>query len=193
MKNKDFFAHKTAVIDNGAVIGDNTKIWHFSHIMSSAKIGEHCILGQNVFVANNVIIGNNVKIQNNVSVYTGVICEDNVFLGPSMVFTNISNPRSAVVRKGNYEKTLVKKGASIGANATIICGNTIGEYAFIGAGAVITKDVPDYALMLGTPAKNVGWMSRYGHRLKFDRNNIAVCPESKEKYILKNNKIEIIE
>lgn len=193
MKNKDFFAHKTAVIDNGAVIGDNTKIWHFSHIMSSAKIGEHCIVGQNVFVANNVIIGNNVKIQNNVSVYTGVICEDNVFLGPSMVFTNISNPRSAVVRKGNYEKTLVKKGASIGANATIICGNTIGEFAFIGAGAVITKDVPDYALMLGTPAKNAGWMSRYGHRLKFDKNNIAVCPESKEKYILKNDRIELIE
>ena len=190
---KDYFVHETAVIDEGAQIGKGTKIWHFCHVMSKSKIGENCSLGQNVFVADEVVLGNNVKVQNNVSIYTGVICEDDVFLGPSMVFTNVSNPRSAVVRKGKYERTLVKKGASIGANATIVCGHTIGEYAFIGAGAVVTKDVPAFALMIGTPARQVGWMSRYGHRLHFDENNIAVCPESGEKYRLtENNKIEII-
>ena len=190
---KDYFVHETAVIDEGAQIGKGTKIWHFCHVMSKSKIGGNCSLGQNVFVADDVVLGNNVKVQNNVSIYTGVICEDDVFLGPSMVFTNVSNPRSAVVRKGQYERTLVKKGASIGANATIVCGHTIGEYAFIGAGAVVTKDVPAFALMIGTPARQVGWMSRYGHRLHFDENNIAVCPESGEKYRLtENNKIEII-
>ncbi len=190
---KDYFVHETAVIDEGAQIGKGTKIWHFCHVMSKSKIGENCSLGQNVFVADEVVLGNNVKVQNNVSIYTGVICEDDVFLGPSMVFTNVSNPRSAVVRKGKYERTLVKKGASIGANATIVCGHTIGEYAFIGAGTIVTKDVPAFALMIGTPARQVGWMSRYGHRLHFDENNIAVCPESGEKYRLtENNKIEII-
>ena len=190
---KDYFVHETAVIDEGAQIGKGTKIWHFCHVMSKSKIGENCSLGQNVFVADDVVLGNNVKVQNNVSIYTGVICEDDVFLGPSMVFTNVSNPRSAVVRKGQYERTLVRKGASIGANATIVCGHTIGEYAFIGAGAVVTKDVPAFALMIGTPARQVGWMSRYGHRLHFDENNIAVCPESGEKYRLtENNEVEII-
>jgi len=193
MENKNFFSHETAVIDEGAKIGKGTKIWHFCHIMSKAKIGENCSFGQNVFVADNVEIGNNVKVQNNVSIYTGVICEDDVFLGPSMVFTNVTNPRSAVVRKGQYEQTLVKKGASIGANATIVCGHTIGKYAFVGAGAVVTKDVPDFALMVGTPAKQIGWMSRYGHRLNFDENNIAICPESGEKYKLIDDKVKIIE
>jgi UDP-2-acetamido-3-amino-2,3-dideoxy-glucuronate N-acetyltransferase len=193
MENKKFFSHETAVIDEGAKIGKGTKIWHFCHIMSKAKIGENCSFGQNVFVADNVEIGNNVKVQNNVSIYTGVICEDDVFLGPSMVFTNVTNPRSAVVRKGQYEQTLVKKGASIGANATIVCGHTIGKYAFVGAGAVVTKDVPDFALMVGTPAKQIGWMSRYGHRLNFDENNIAICPESGEKYKLIDDKVKIIE
>ncbi len=192
MNKQDYFAHETAVIDEGAKIGNGTKIWHFCHIMSKAEIGENCSFGQNVFVADDVKIGNNVKVQNNVSIYTGVICEDDVFLGPSMVFTNITNPRSAVVRKGQYETTLVKKGASIGANATIVCGHTVGQYAFIGAGAVVTKDVPDFALMVGTPAKQIGWMSRYGHRLNFDENNIAVCPESNEKYKLNNNKVELV-
>ncbi len=193
MENKKFFSHETAVIDEGAKIGKGTKIWHFCHIMSKAKIGENCSFGQNVFVADNVEIGNNVKVQNNVSIYTGVICEDDVFLGPSMVFTNVTNPRSAVVRKGQYEQTLVKKGASIGANATIVCGHTIGKYAFVGAGAVVTKDVPDFALMVGTPAKQIGWMSRYGHCLNFDENNIAICPESGEKYKLIDDKVKIIE
>ncbi len=188
----EYFYHETAIIDKGAKIGKNTKIWHFCHIMSKSEIGENCSLGQNVFVADDVKIGNNVKIQNNVSIYTGVICEDDVFLGPSMVFTNISNPRSAVVRKGQYEKTLVKKGASIGANATIVCGHTIGEYAFIGAGAVVTKDVPDYALMVGAPAKQIAWMSRFGHRLNFDEKNEAVCPESNQKYILINGNVKIV-
>ncbi len=192
MNKQDYFAHETAVIDDGAKIGKGTKVWHFCHIMSKAEIGENCSFGQNVFVADDVKIGNNVKVQNNVSIYTGVICEDDVFLGPSMVFTNITNPRSAVVRKGQYETTLVKKGASIGANATIVCGHTVGQYAFIGAGAVVTKDVPDFALMVGTPAKQIGWMSRYGHRLNFDENNIAVCPESNEKYKLNNNKVELV-
>ncbi|MFO8234027.1 MAG: DapH/DapD/GlmU-related protein [Bacteroidales bacterium] len=180
----EYFAHETAVIDEGCTIGEGTKIWHFSHIMPRAKIGQKCNLGQNVVVAPDVILGNNVKVQNNVSIYTGVICEDDVFLGPSMVFTNISNPRSEIVRRGKYEQTLVKKGASIGANVTVICGNTIGAYAFIGAGAVVTKDVKPYALILGNPGRQAGWMSEYGHRLVFDEENIAFCPESHDKYIL---------
>jgi UDP-2-acetamido-3-amino-2,3-dideoxy-glucuronate N-acetyltransferase len=187
-----FYAHPTAVIDEGATIGENSKIWHFSHIMPKAVIGKDCNLGQNVFVADNVIIGDNVKIQNNVSLYTGVICEDDVFLGPSMVFTNVINPRSGVNRRGQYEKTTIKKGASIGANSTIVCGNDIGEYAFIGAGAVVTKYVPAYALVVGTPAKQIGWMSEYGHRLTFNEEGIAVCPESGEKYELKDGKVKKI-
>lgn len=184
-----FFAHQTAVIDEGCTIGAETKIWHFSHIMADCIIGEKCNIGQNVVVSPRVVLGNNVKVQNNVSIYTGVICEDNVFLGPSMVFTNILNPRSAVIRRDQYVETLVKKGASIGANATIVCGNTIGEYALIGAGAVVTKNVQPYALVIGNPAKQTGWVSEYGHRLKFDDNNIAVCPESGDKYLLKNNSV----
>jgi UDP-2-acetamido-3-amino-2,3-dideoxy-glucuronate N-acetyltransferase len=189
MNDKGFFAHETAVVDDGCEIGKGTRIWHFSHIMPGARLGENCNLGQNVLVSDDVILGNNVKVQNNVSIYTGVICEDDVFLGPSMVFTNIVNPRSAVVRKGSYVKTLVGKGASIGANATIICGNTLGEFCFIGAGAVVTKDVPPYALVVGNPGKQVGWMSEYGHRLHFDEQNLAICPESGEKYKLKNGEI----
>lgn len=185
----DYFAHETAVIDEGCEIGAGTKIWHFSHVMKNAKIGEKCSFGQNVVVSPDVVLGNNVKVQNNVSIYTGVICEDDVFLGPSMVFTNISNPRSAIVRRDQYEQTLVKKGASIGANATIVCGHTIGEYAFIGAGAVVTKNVKPYALIVGNPGRQVGWMSEYGHKLNFDENNIAVCPESKEKYKLENDEV----
>ncbi len=192
MQEKEYYAHETAVIDDGANIGKDSKIWHFCHIMSNSTLGEGCSLGQNVFVANNVTLGKNVKVQNNVSIYTGVTCEDDTFLGPSMVFTNITNPRSSIIRKGQYEETLVKKGASIGANATIVCGHSIGQYAFIGAGSVVTKDVPDFALMVGTPAKQIGWMSLYGHRLNFDENNIAVCPEGGEKYILKDNKVEIL-
>lgn len=186
MNDKGFFAHETAVIDDGCEIGKGTRIWHFSHIMSGARLGENCNLGQNVLVSDDVILGNNVKVQNNVSIYTGVICKDDVFLGPSMVFTNITNPRSAVVRKGSYAKTLVGKGASIGANATIICGNTLGEFCFIGAGAVITKNVPPFALVVGNPGRQVGWMSEYGHRLHFDKQNLALCPESGDKYELKN-------
>ncbi|MBU0763358.1 MAG: N-acetyltransferase [Bacteroidetes bacterium] len=186
---KEYFAHETAVIDEGSEIGSGTKIWHFTHIMPQCRIGMNCNLGQNVVVSPHVILGNNVKIQNNVSIYTGVICEDDVFLGPSMVFTNITNPRSAVIRRDKYVKTLVKKGASIGANATVICGNTIGEFAFIGAGAVVTKDVPSYALVIGNPARKVGWMSEYGHRLRFNKEGIAVCPESKEKYCLENDNV----
>lgn len=186
MNDKGFFAHETAVVDDGCEIGKGTRIWHFSHIMSGAILGENCNLGQNVLVSDDVILGNNVKVQNNVSIYTGVICEDDVFLGPSMVFTNITNPRSAIVRKGSYAKTLVGKGASIGANATIICGNTLGEYCFIGAGAVITKNVPAFALVVGNPGKQVGWMSEYGHRLHFDEQNLAICPESGDKYELIN-------
>ena len=192
MNTQNFYAHKTAIIDEGAKIGTNSKIWHFCHVMNDSIIGENCSLGQNVFVANNVTLGNNVKVQNNVSIYTGVTCEDDVFLGPSMVFTNITNPRSAIVRKGQYEKTLVKKGASIGANATIVCGHTIGKFAFVGAGTVITKDVPDYALMVGVPARQLGWMSKYGHRLNFNQQNISVCPESNEKYKLENNQVEFL-
>ncbi len=186
---KDFFAHETAVIDEGCVIGKGTKIWHFSHIMPNCVIGENCNIGQNVVVSPQVILGNNVKIQNNVSIYTGVICEDDVFLGPSMVFTNVINPRSAVNRKSEYAKTLVKKGVSIGANATIVCGHNIGEYAFIGAGTVVTRDVPPYALIVGNPGRQSGWMSEYGHRLQFDGNGLAICPESKEKYVLTNGKV----
>ncbi len=186
---KEYSAHETAVIDEGCIIGKGTKIWHFTHIMPDSVIGENCNIGQNVVISPEVVLGNNVKIQNNVSIYTGVICEDDVFLGPSMVFTNIINPRSAIIRKHEYAKTLVKKGASIGANATIVCGHDIGEFAFIGAGAVVTKNVPAYALVVGNPAKQAGWMSEYGHRLNFDEKGIAVCPESREKYLLKDNKV----
>lgn len=184
-----YFAHPTAVIDDGCTIGDGVKIWHFSHIMPHCIIGENCNIGQNVVVSPGVELGKNVKVQNNVSIYTGVICEDDVFLGPSMVFTNVINPRSAIARKDEYKKTIVKKGASIGANATIVCGNNIGEYAFIGAGAVVTKEVPAYALVVGNPSKQVGWMSEYGHRLHFDENGNAVCPESGDTYRLENNKV----
>ncbi len=176
------YAHPTAVIDEGATIGEGSKIWHFSHIMPGAIIGNNCNLGQNVFVANGVVLGDNVKVQNNVSIYEGVICEDDVFLGPSMVFTNVFNPRSAVNRKGEYMKTVVGKGATIGANATIVCGYNLGKYAFIGAGAVVTKDVPDYALVVGNPAHQIGWMSENGQRLIFDSEGIAKCPESGEQY-----------
>lgn len=188
MEEKPYFAHETAVIDAGCKIGNGTKIWHFTHIMPACEIGENCNIGQNVVVSPDVKIGRNVKIQNNVSIYTGVICEDDVFLGPSMVFTNVINPRSAIKRRDEYMKTLVKKGASIGANATIICGNTIGKYSFIGAGAVITKDVDDYSLVVGNPGKHIGWVSEYGHRLNFNEKGIAICPESKEEYMLKENK-----
>jgi UDP-2-acetamido-3-amino-2,3-dideoxy-glucuronate N-acetyltransferase len=191
-KMEDYFAHETAVIDKGCEIGKGTKIWHFSHIMPNSKIGKNCNIGQNVVISPDVVLGKNVKVQNNVSIYSGVICEDDVFLGPSMVFTNVINPRSAIVRRGEYSKTLVKKGASIGANATIVCGNDIGEYAFIGAGAVVTKLVLPYALVVGNPSKQIGWISEYGHRLVFDENNLATCTESGEKYILKDNKIEKI-
>jgi UDP-2-acetamido-3-amino-2,3-dideoxy-glucuronate N-acetyltransferase len=184
-----YFNHETAVIDENCNIGDDTKIWHFSHIMSNCIIGEKCNIGQNVVISPGVILGQNVKIQNNVSIYEGVICEDDVFLGPSMVFTNITNPRSAVNRKGEYSKTRVKKGATIGANATIVCGHDIGEYAFIGAGAVITKTVLPYALVVGNPANQIGWMSEYGHRLDFDEKGIAICLESKEKYKFENDRV----
>ncbi|GIK69760.1 MAG: N-acetyltransferase [Bacteroidetes bacterium] len=187
--NTPFFAHPTAVIDEGCQIGEGTKIWHFSHIMPNCSIGKNCNIGQNVVISPEVILGNNVKIQNNVSLYTGVTCEDDVFLGPSCVFTNVVNPRSAVNRRGQYAKTIVKKGASIGANATIVCGHDIGEFAFIGAGAVVTKTVPAYALVVGNPAKQIGWMSEYGHRLQFGTNGLATCPESGEQYLLNNNTV----
>jgi len=189
---KDFFAHESAYIDEGCSIGKGTKIWHFSHIMPNCSLGENCNIGQNVVISPNVTLGRNVKVQNNVSIYTGVICEDDVFLGPSMVFTNVINPRSAVNRKSEYAKTTVKKGASIGANATIVCGNDIGEFAFIGAGAVVTKSVPAYALLVGNPARQTGWMSEFGHKLKFDNNGLAVCPESNQEYKLENNKVSKI-
>lgn len=192
MTENKYFAHDTAVIDEGCKIGEGSKIWHFSHIMKGCRLGKHCNIGQNVVVSPDVVLGNNVKVQNNVSIYTGVICEDDVFLGPSMVFTNVVNPRSAVIRRGQYTQTIVKKGASIGANATILCGNTIGEYAFIGAGAVVTKEVKPYALVVGNPARQTGWMSEYGHKLQFDENGIAVCPESKEKYKLEDDKVSKI-
>lgn len=177
-----YFAHATAVIDEGSVIGDGTKIWHFSHVMPRSEIGQNCILGQNVLVSPQVRLGNNVKVQNNVSIYTGVICEDDTFLGPSMVFTNVINPRSFLERKNEFKTTLVKKGATIGANATVICGITIGEYALVGAGAVVTKDVPAFALIVGNPGRQKGWVGRYGHRLEFDESGRAVCPESGEQY-----------
>ena len=189
---KKYFAHETAVIDDGSVIGDGTKIWHFCHIMSDSEIGSECTIGQNVVISQKVKLGNNVKVQNNVSIYTGVTCEDDVFLGPSMVFTNVNNPRSAIIRRDQYLRTNVGKGATIGANATIVCGNNIGEYAFIGAGAVVTKDIAPYALVVGNPSKQIGWMSEYGHRLNFDANGIAVCPESKQEYKLTGNKVKRI-
>ncbi|MFC2112561.1 acyltransferase [Bacteroidota bacterium] len=189
MGEQEYFAHETAVIDEGCQIGKGSRIWHFSHIMSGARLGENCNLGQNVLVSSDCLLGNNVKVQNNVSIYTGVICEDDVFLGPSVVFTNVINPRSAVIRKNEYIETLVRKGASIGANATIICGNTMGAYCFIGAGAVVTRDVPAYALVVGNPGKQVGWMSEYGHRLHFDNDGHAICSESGEKYELKNETV----
>jgi UDP-2-acetamido-3-amino-2,3-dideoxy-glucuronate N-acetyltransferase len=187
--NKEYTAHETAVIDEGCVIGKGTRIWHFSHIMAGCQIGENCNLGQNVVVSPDVVLGNNVKVQNNVSIYTGVICEDDVFLGPSMVFTNVTNPRSAVNRRGLYAATLVKKGATIGANATVVCGHNIGEYALIGAGAVITKDIAPYALVVGNPSRQIGWVSEYGHRLSFDNNGVAFCPESNQKYQLADGKV----
>lgn len=188
----DYFAHQTAVIDEGCKIGKGTKIWHFSHIMPNCTLGENCNIGQNVVISPEVVLGRNVKVQNNVSIYTGVTCDDDVFLGPSMVFTNVINPRSAINRKNEYAKTHVGKGASIGANATIVCGHDIGEYAFIGAGAVVTKNVPPYSLWVGNPAKQMGWISEYGHRLSFNKDGIAVCEESKDKYKLEGNKVSKI-
>ncbi len=188
----NFFAHETAVLDKGCTIGEGVKIWHFSHIMSNCIIGDKCNIGQNVVISPDVVLGKNVKIQNNVSIYTGVQCEDDVFLGPSMVFTNVINPRSAVNRRGEYSQTIVRKGASVGANATIVCGNNIGCYALIGAGAVVTKDVPNYALLVGNPARQIGWVSEYGHRLEFNELGIAICPESKQEYKITNESVERI-
>ena len=193
MSEKKYFAHETAVIDENCHIGEGVKIWHFSHIMSNSTIGDGCNIGQNVVISPEVVLGKNVKVQNNVSIYTGVSCDDDVFLGPSMVFTNITNPRSAVNRRSQYEKTHVGKGATIGANATIVCGHDIGEFAFIGAGAVVTKTVEPYALVVGNPSRQIGWMSEFGHRLNFNENNEATCPESGEKYILENNKVRKID
>jgi UDP-2-acetamido-3-amino-2,3-dideoxy-glucuronate N-acetyltransferase len=193
MHVKPIYIHPTSVVDEGCDIGEGSKIWHFCHISTGAKLGKGCNLGQNVFIANDVVLGNNVKIQNNVSIYTGVTCDDDVFLGPSMVFTNVTNPRSAINRRGQYAKTHVGKGASIGANATIVCGHNIGKYAFVGAGAVITKNVPDYALMVGNPARQLGWMSEYGQRLSFDENGLATCPESAQHYQLKDGVVSKID
>ncbi len=190
MKTPEF--HPTAIIDDGALIGENTAVWHFSHIMKGALIGQNCVIGQNVFIASDVMIGNGVKIQNNVSVFSGVICEDDVFMGPSCVFTNVINPRSAISRKDQFKKTLIKKGASIGANATVVCGHTIGEYAMIGAGSVVTKDVLPYALLVGNPGKQIGWVSEYGNRLEFNEENIAVCEESGQRYRLQNAQLQKI-
>jgi len=192
MKEKKYFSHETAIIDEGCLIGENTKIWHFSHLMSNSVVGENCNIGQNVVISPDVILGSNVKVQNNVSIYTGVVCEDDVFLGPSMVFTNVINPRSAVNRKNDYMSTLVKKGASIGANATIVCGNDIGKFSFIGAGAVVTKEVQDYSLVVGNPSKQIGWVSEYGHRLKFNDNGIASCIESNQEYLIEKNRVKRI-
>jgi len=189
MNNDSYFVHPSAIIDEGCEIGPGTKIWHFSHLMTGCKLGNSCNLGQNVVVSPGVTLGNNVKVQNNVSIYTGVNCEDDVFLGPSMVFTNVINPRSAVNRKNEYARTNVGKGASIGANATIVCGHDIGKYAFIGAGAVVTKDVPDYALVIGNPSRQTGWMSEFGHKLTFNEQGLATCAESGQTYELKNNKV----
>lgn len=188
----NYFAHETAVIDAGCIIGTGTKIWHFTHIMGGCEIGEHCNIGQNVVVSPGVKLGRNVKIQNNVSVYTGVVCEDDVFLGPSMVFTNVINPRSHVNRRDAYQLTLVRRGASIGANATIVCGNEIGAFSLIGAGAVVTKPVKAFALVVGNPARQTGWVSEYGHKLLFDQNNLAICPESGQEYRLENNEVSRI-
>jgi UDP-2-acetamido-3-amino-2,3-dideoxy-glucuronate N-acetyltransferase len=188
----NYFAHESAIIDEGCIIGEGVKIWHFSHIMPNCTIGDKCNIGQNVVISTDVVLGKNVKIQNNVSIYTGVVCEDDVFLGPSMVFTNVINPRSAVNRKNEYAKTIVKKGASIGANATIVCGHDIGAFAFIGAGAVVTKNVPDYALLVGNPAKQIGWVSEYGHRLNFDEKGIAICPETEQQYEIKDKIVKRI-
>ena len=193
MDTKHYFVHESSYVDEPCQIGKGTKIWHFSHVMKNSVIGENCNIGQNVVVSPDVQLGNNVKIQNNVSVYTGVVCEDDVFLGPSMVFTNVINPRSGVIRKEEYMKTVVKKGASIGANATIVCGNNIGKYAFIGAGAVVTKEVPDYALMVGNPSKNIGWMSEFGERLNFDSTGIAICDHTGLRYRFKNNLVHKID
>ena len=187
-----YFVHETAVIDEGCEIGEGVKLWHFCHVMTGAKIGKDCTIGQNVFIASNVILGNNVKVQNNVSIYEGVICEEDVFLGPSMVFTNVINPRSAVNRKEQYKKTLVRKGATIGANATILCGNEVGQYAFVGAGAVVTKNVLPYALVIGSPAKQVGWVSEAGSRLAFNIEGIGICTETGQKYLLENNSVKKI-
>jgi UDP-2-acetamido-3-amino-2,3-dideoxy-glucuronate N-acetyltransferase len=189
---KDYFAHETAVVDDGCKIGKGTKIWHFSHIMTGSEIGENCNIGQNVVISPGVKLGKNVKVQNNVSIYTGVICEDDVFLGPSMVFTNVINPRSAIIRKDNYFNTIVEKGASIGANSTIICGNKIGTYSFIGAGAVVTKDVKPYSVVVGNPARQTGWMSEYGHKLVFDIEGKAICRESGERYMIENGRVSKI-
>jgi UDP-2-acetamido-3-amino-2,3-dideoxy-glucuronate N-acetyltransferase len=189
-ETKDYFVHETAIVEEGAILGKGTKVWYFTHIMPDTVLGENCNIGQNVMISPGVVLGNNVKVQNNVSIYTGVICEDDVFLGPSMVFTNVVNPRSAVVRKHEYKKTIVKRGATIGANSTIVCGHDIGEFAFIGAGAVVTKNVPAYALIVGNPGKQIGWMSEYGHRLNFDKSGFAECPESKERYQLVNNEVK---
>lgn len=191
--SSNFFAHESAVIDPGCSIGEGTKIWHFSHLMTGCKIGVKCNIGQNVVVSPDVVLGNNVKVQNNVSIYTGVVCEDDVFLGPSMVFTNITNPRSAVNRKDQYVKTLVKKGATIGANSTIVCGITLGEFCFIGAGAVVIRDVKPYSLIVGNPGKHIGWMSEYGHRLNFDDNGFALCPESNQEYQLINDNVSKVQ
>lgn len=193
MGKPETYIHPTAVIDPGCLISDGCKVWHFCHVMPAAELGEGCSLGQNVFVGEGVKLGKNVKVQNNVSIYSGVVCEDDVFLGPSMVFTNITNPRSGVVRKGQYEETIVRKGASIGANATVVCGNEIGAYAFIAAGAVVTRPVPAYALVMGTPARHVGWMSEFGHRLQFDEHGKASCPESGQEYILKDGRVTRME
>jgi UDP-2-acetamido-3-amino-2,3-dideoxy-glucuronate N-acetyltransferase len=190
---REYFAHETAVIDEGSKIGKGTRIWHFSHIMTGSMIGENCNIGQNVVISPGVKLGRNVKVQNNVSIYTGVVCEDDVFLGPSMVFTNIVNPRSAIIRKDSYVSTLVEKGATIGANSTIVCGHRIGKYSFIGAGAVVTKDVKPYALVLGNPARQTGWMSEYGHNLQFDNNGYAICPESGEKYRIQDGNVIKVE
>ncbi|MDC0862729.1 acyltransferase [Flavobacteriaceae bacterium] len=190
---KPYFAHKTAVIDSDCAIGKGTNIWHFSHVMSNCIIGKNCNLGQNIVVSPEVVLGNNVKVQNNVSIYTGVTCEDDVFLGPSMVFTNIINPRSAIKRKDQYSKTIVKRGVSIGANATIVCGITIGEFAFIGAGAVVLKDILPYALVVGNPSRQIGWISEYGHRLNFNELGYAICSESKEEYQLKANRVQKVD
>ncbi len=190
MSNTDYFAHETAVVDEGCSIGKGSKIWHFSHIMTDCELGEKCNIGQNVVISPKVRLGNNVKVQNNVSIYSGVICDDDVFLGPSMVFTNIINPRSAIIRRDSYVETRVEKGASIGANATIVCGNTIGKYALIGAGAVVTKEVKPYALLVGNPAKQIGWVSEYGHRLNFSAKGIAICQESKQEYILEDQSVK---